>query len=169
MPIYPILPTDLNEDLSISLQEIYRDIYFCANGNFFTDSDTKPFNWEPTLTSTDLGSFNYLTRCGVYWRRSIVNELFFHIQFNHSNPSGFLGLHLPSKIMKTSGQPFIGHIHLIDFPLSANYTGISIKGISNDNEAKFFEYSPTLPEQGVTVPASGALSGHFTYIGVSDD
>jgi len=156
-------------DLVFEIQTMYEDIANNVNGFIRNDTEVDQAQWVPTLNGTVAGNFTYGNQVGWSIRRGIYTELFFDISWTATTAAGGLYLELPYRVTLSAGYPFHGFVRSSGIAYGAGYTYLSINAVPDSYTGNIGVAGSGMASAQLTVPASGSLFGHISYIGISDE
>jgi len=158
-------------DLVFELQQMYKDIAENVNGFIRNNADVDQSQWLPTLAGTGVaGTFTYTQQVGWSIRQGIFTHLFFDVIWTNSGTAaGNLYLQLPYLVTLSTGRPFVGVLQPSSIAYGAGNSDLVINAIPDTYRGEIWTTGSGAASANLAVVASGRLSGHLMYIGVSDE
>ena len=157
------------KELVGELQDMYENIAENVNGFIRNSNETDQAQWTPTLNGSTPGTFTYDRQVGWSVRQGIFTHVWFDIKWTATTAAGYLYLELPYKVTLSDSKPFIGVVLPASISYGAGYTNMVMQAIPDTYRGAFIVTGSGLGYNTVSVPASGIVSGHISYIGIEDE
>lgn len=157
------------KDLVFELQGMYENIAQNVNGFIRNNEEVDQAKWEPTLNGTGAGTFTYDHQIGWSIRQGIFTQLFFDIKWSATTAAGNLYVELPYRVTLSQQKPFVGVLQPSSINFGVGRTNLVINAIPNTYRGEIWSIRSGAATANLTVPASGQLMGHITYIGLENE